>query len=800
MADVGEESSHVAEPLDLVRLLLNEVVFVKLRGDRELKGKLHAYDSHCNLVLGEVEETIYAVDDDEEDSEEVKTISRKSEMLFVRGDSVVLISPQSSHDAHDAENHDLQEAPCQVQLLELVMQRRNTHSVCRPKSHRQLVLVLLLLIYVSIMLPSVDLLPDPPTVRSRSVAKGHEHDKRKGESALSDFAEYVEQQQNLRYPASAKKPVPDSAEHDAELDELLDSLNLVDSAPRVKLKDLVLGSDDDSLQKLGDVIVERIEEGGGETVFDLGFENSGESMQLTLDEWNKAYARLVEAAKKVRADCQLLLTTNVGGKEEAESTATSPPKDKSCSGKILIRRIPARVEDVIETRIAVVGNVDAGKSSLLGVLVKNDLDDGRGKARVNLFRHKHEMETGRTSSVGMEIMGFDSHGQVITSDTPGRKLSWEDIGKHSAKVITFSDLAGHEKYLRTTVFGLLSSSPDFCLLMVAANNGLVGMSKEHLGIALALNVPVMVIITKIDICPPNILEQTISQVNKIMKSPGARKMPTFITNREECVNTATQFVSKRICPVFQVSNVTGENLDLVRMFLNMLPHHGHYHSDAPFEFQVNDTFSVPFTGTVVSGIVKSGMVHEGDNVLIGPDSLGHFMPTAVRSIERKRIRVQVAEAGQSASFALKKMKRRDVRKGMVMLRREEGQTGPKVYREFVAEVLILSHATTIKKRYQAMLHVGAVSQTCAIIDIDRELIRTGDRANVAFRFVQRPEYIAPGDRLLFREGRTRGLGIVKSVGYDASHPLSSTLDDGDKTAAAEKQAAPIATNDVASGT
>lgn len=59
------------EPLDLVKLLLDEVVFVKLRGDRELKGRLHAYDSHCNLVLGEVEETIYVVDDDEED-EEVK--------------------------------------------------------------------------------------------------------------------------------------------------------------------------------------------------------------------------------------------------------------------------------------------------------------------------------------------------------------------------------------------------------------------------------------------------------------------------------------------------------------------------------------------------------------------------------------------------------------------------------------------------------------------------------------------------------------------------------------------------------
>ncbi|KAJ0161719.1 putative U6 snRNA-associated Sm-like protein LSm3 [Colletotrichum tanaceti] len=95
MADVGEDPTHVQEPLDLVKLLLDEVVFVKLRGDRELKGRLHAYDSHCNLVLGEVEETIYVVDEDEED-EDVKTISRKSEMLFVRGDSVVLISPHTS--------------------------------------------------------------------------------------------------------------------------------------------------------------------------------------------------------------------------------------------------------------------------------------------------------------------------------------------------------------------------------------------------------------------------------------------------------------------------------------------------------------------------------------------------------------------------------------------------------------------------------------------------------------------------------------------------------------------------------
>ncbi|KAK3313714.1 hypothetical protein B0H66DRAFT_358792 [Apodospora peruviana] len=87
MAEAGDESHSVAEPLDLVRLLLDEIVCVKLRGDRELKGRLHAYDSHCNLVLGDVEETIYVVDDEDEEDDEIKTVSRKSEMLFVRGKS-----------------------------------------------------------------------------------------------------------------------------------------------------------------------------------------------------------------------------------------------------------------------------------------------------------------------------------------------------------------------------------------------------------------------------------------------------------------------------------------------------------------------------------------------------------------------------------------------------------------------------------------------------------------------------------------------------------------------------------------
>lgn len=497
--------------------------------------------------------------------------------------------------------------------------------------------------------------------------------KKSRRSALSDFADYVDAEQR-RQQEGEGKPVGATID---EVDELavLEQLNLDDSNTQTKLKTLLLEPGDENIEKLGALVKKRVLEGRGEALFDVGFDN-GDSMDLNQEDFERALERLRTVAKKeVNGFITVLSKKGLaedGTVEKGGVTAT-----------VLVRRKPEDTQDLLEIRVAVVGNVDAGKSTMLGVLTKGVLDDGRGKTRVNLFRHKHEIESGRTSSVGMEILGFDAESHIVTSNVPGRSLTWEEIGQRAAKLISFTDLAGHEKYLRTTVFGLLGSSPDFVMLMVAANNGLVGMSKEHLGIAVALNVPVLVVITKIDICPPNILEQTLTQLNKILKSPSARKIPIFIKSTEEAVATASQFVSQRICPIFQVSNVTGEGLEYIRTFLNILPSHGHFNSEAAFEYHVNDCFSVPFVGTVVAGVVKSGVVHVGDTIVIGPDGLGQFTTTTIRSIQRKRLPVPAASAGQSASFALKKVRRRDVRKGMVVLPKTD--VPPVASQFFIAE-------------------------------------------------------------------------------------------------------------------
>lgn len=93
-------------------------------------------------------------------------------------------------------------------------------------------------------------------------------------------------------------------------------------------------------------------------------------------------------------------------------------------------------------RIAFVGNVDSGKSSLIGTLIKGELDDGRGSSRKAVFRHKHEVESGRTSSVATAYLGFDAAGEQILSRRAGKLLPWVELAKMAHKRIQLIDLAG----------------------------------------------------------------------------------------------------------------------------------------------------------------------------------------------------------------------------------------------------------------------------------------------------------------------------------------------------------------------
>ncbi|CAF2849862.1 unnamed protein product [Rotaria sp. Silwood2] len=541
-----------------------------------------------------------------------------------------------------------------------------------------------------------------------------------------------------------------------------------------------ISPNEEQFDALVQLLKKRLDEGHGETILEIGTGvTDGECPGLLNDEMEASVATLKSMQTVLDSEVQLLREKSVSNNTRYIS-------------EYLIRRHIDQ-EDFMEVRVAVTGNVDAGKSTLLGVLTHGLLDDGRGIARQKLFRHKHEMETGRTSSVGNDILGFDAQGAIVNRpDTHGNQaLDWSDICQRSAKVVTFIDLAGHEKYLKTTVFGMTGHAPDYAMLMVGANAGVIGMTKEHLGLALALGVPVFVVVTKIDMAPANVLHETMRLLQRILHSPGVRKIPLLVKTNDDVITCATNFTSERLCPIFQVSNVTGENLDLLKKFLNLLTTRMEACIDEPAEFQIDDLYAVPGVGTVVSGTTLKGIIKLGDNLQLGPDPLGQFKTVQIRSIHRKRMPVRECKGGQTSSFALRKIKKSELRKGMVLL---SPAIPPVAYWEFEADLLILHHPTTISTKYQAMVHCGSIRQTATIISMSLEHLRTGDRANVRFRFIKSPEYLRLGMKLIFREGRTKAIGSIAKLYPHVAPQVSNTRGKGRLQTTAGATANPITTD------
>ncbi len=145
---------------------------------------------------------------------------------------------------------------------------------------------------------------------------------------------------------------------------------------------------------------------------------------------------------------------------------------------------------------------------------------------------------------------------------------------------------------------------------------------------------------------------------------------------------------------------------------------------------------------------------------MGPDLIGQFKQVAIKGIHRKRLPVKQCSSGQTASFALKKIKRSELRKGMVLVGEK---TNPQSSWEFEAEILVLHHPTTISINYQAMVHCGSIRQTATILSMSVQHMRTGDKAIVRFSFIKNPEYLKIGQKMIFREGRTKAVGTITKI-------------------------------------
>mmetsp|Transcript_1273 Transcript_1273/g.1687 ORF Transcript_1273/g.1687 Transcript_1273/m.1687 type:complete len:474 (-) Transcript_1273:336-1757(-) len=443
-----------------------------------------------------------------------------------------------------------------------------------------------------------------------------------------------------------------------------------------------------------------------------------------------------------------------------------------------------------QIRLAVVGNVDAGKSTLIGTLCHSKLDDGNGSNRLLVSKFKHEIESGRTSTITTHLMAFEESGKTLVPPKSVGRYAESYVASHAYdRTAAFIDLAGHERYFKTTIQGLSRGMADFALVLVNASQSLTYMTIHHLSLCHMCGMPVIVVITKIDAAPPDVLQHTRKKISEALRSPEIGKKPYAVRNEADIETVADK--THALAPMFEISCVTGENLDLLRKLIHVLPKR-RLHSkkmDRPFEFLIEEVFEgVTGVGTVLSGFVNAGCASKGETVYIGPLKDGTYMKTVAKSIHVAQTLVDEVWSGHAACIAvsLSKTQRRMLsRKGMIM--QKEPITPAAV--GFTAEICLArgDSVTMVAQQTQTTMHILHLKQTCRLEEFEvidlrgtveppittgveqkRQLkpatvLRPGQRARAKFSFLQGPQYVRQGMRVILREGLVRGIGIIKDV-------------------------------------
>jgi elongation factor 1-alpha len=370
---------------------------------------------------------------------------------------------------------------------------------------------------------------------------------------------------------------------------------------------------------------------------------------------------------------------------------------------------------------------------------------------------KHEIERGLSADLSFAVYGF-SNDQPVRLKNPLKKNEKSKVVEECDKVVSFVDTVGHEPWLRTTIRGIVGQKLNYGLLAIAADQGPTHITKEHLGIMLAMELPLMVAITKIDIVTPEKGQEVQKKIFDLLKLVG--RIP-FMVKTIKDADFVAENINQHIVPVLRVSPVTGEGLDLMdRLLLKLKIQSNKKDIKKPFMIYIDKIYSVLGVGTVVSGTIRQGRIGMGDKLFIGPTGSGEFIETSSKSMEMHHYRKNVAVAGEVVGISITGLDVSEIKRGMIICSPEyPAQT----VREFEAEVGILVHPTTIKRGYECIAHIETIAETMTFEPIDSEYMSAGDTGKIRMKFKYRPCCIQEGQKLIFREGRSKGVGTVTRI-------------------------------------
>ncbi len=385
--------------------------------------------------------------------------------------------------------------------------------------------------------------------------------------------------------------------------------------------------------------------------------------------------------------------------------------------------------DKDHVNIGTIGHVDHGKTTLTAAITSVLAKKGLSEIKTfdSIDSAPEEKERG------------------ITINTA--HVEYQTLTRHYAHV----DCPGHADYVKNMVTG--AAQMDGAILVVAATDGPMPQTREHILLARQVNVPkVVVFLNKVDMVDDEelleLVEMEVRELLDFYQFDGANA-PVIRGSALGALNGEPQWEDKVM-----------ELMDACDTWIPLPPRD----IDKPFLMPVEDIFSITGRGTVATGRIETGVVHTGDELqLIGLGAEGR--KTVCTGVEMFRKILDDGQAGDNVGLLLRGVDKKEIKRGMILAK--PGSVTP--HTRFKAEVYVLKKEeggrhTPFHNKYRPQFYVRTLDVTGEItLDEGREMVMPGDNVTITVELIY-PVALNLGLRFAIREGgRTVGAGQVTEI-------------------------------------
>ncbi len=384
-----------------------------------------------------------------------------------------------------------------------------------------------------------------------------------------------------------------------------------------------------------------------------------------------------------------------------------------------------------------IGHVDHGKSTTVGRLLFDSGNIDEQTLRKLKDKAKELGKSGFEFAFVMDNLKEERE-RGLTIDLAHKKF------ETSKYYFTIIDAPGHKDFIKNMITG--ASQADAGVLVVAANDGIMAQTKEHVFLARTLGVNQLIIaVNKMDMVKydEKRFSEVKADVEKLLQSVGydPSKIP-FVP--------LASLVGDNIAKKSEnMGWYKGENLIETMDKLNP----PEKPTELPLRLPIQDVYNITGIGVVPVGRVETGVMKIGDKVTFVPGREGKGVPGEVKSIEMHHEQMQKAEPGDNIGFNVRGIGKKDIARGDVL---GHSSNVPTVVTEFTGQIVVLNHPTVVTVGYTPVFHIHTAQIACQITEIIKKINpATGETMQ------EKPDFIKNGDAAIVRIKPVQPLVIEK---------------------------------------